>query len=616
MMLVFLIETSIILLLATVATALMRRSSAASRHVVWTTALLAVLMLPVTSALMPAIPLPVLRPVIAAEDGIQLPASLVTSVPDASASRVFVAAAPPESRAFPNVLRNLPWVPLLWLMGSGVFLFRLARGHHARRRLTARCATCTDTRLLTEVSVLTRRLGIRRRVTTLIAPSEMMPATWGVIRPHLLLPPSAPGWSDEQLALVLTHELAHVLRFDAAAHGVAQAASALVWWNPLVWLASSRAQLEREGACDDLVLRVGISASTYADALISLSRTLPPPFSHRLALAMAGPHRISRRLDAILDPLQRRSGTSHLCAALTSIVLAGQLPLAAAQLASRGPINEPIGGRLSEARVEVSAPHSAAGLSVSNQSPAVKPARNVAAEGLHLLPPTIAAGRQAPQPIPPGQFGAGAYRPGNGVENPVRIREVKPAYTPDAERAGIQGTVELEAVIGPTGTVTDVRILRSLDSTLGLDRNAMDAVRNTPFVPCKIGLSPVSCVVVFELQYTLGAPQPIPDGEFFAGAYRYREGAGFDAPAPILRVHPQYTPEAMRAKIQGRVSVELVVNGDGTVGEAKIYRSLDKVFGLDDQAIKAVRATRWTPGRFNGASVAMVVLMDLTFSLR
>lgn len=106
MMLVFLIKTSIILLLATVATALMRRSSAASRHVVWTTALLAVLMLPVTSALMPAIPLPVLRPVIAAEDGIQLPASLVTSVPDASASRVFVAAAPPESRAFPNVLRN------------------------------------------------------------------------------------------------------------------------------------------------------------------------------------------------------------------------------------------------------------------------------------------------------------------------------------------------------------------------------------------------------------------------------------------------------------------------------------------------------------------------------
>jgi len=232
------------------------------------------------------------------------------------------------------------------------------------------------------------------------------------------------------------------------------------------------------------------------------------------------------------------------------------------------------------------------------------------------LHPTTEASQQAPQPIPPGQFGAGAYRPGNGVENPNRIREVKPVYTPDAERAGIQGTVELEAVISATGTVTDVRVVRSLDDALGLDRNAIDAVRNTPFVPCKIKLAPVWCVVVFELQYTLGAPQPIPDGRSFAGAYRYREGAGLDAPVPILRVHPQYTPDAMRAKIQGKVSVEFVVNRDGTVGETRIYRSLDNVFGLDDQAVKAVRATQWTPGRFNGTPVAMVVVMDLTFSLR
>ena len=102
-----------------------------------------------------------------------------------------------------------------------------------------------------------------------------------------------------------------------------------------------------------------------------------------------------------------------------------------------------------------------------------------------------------------GGFGGGAFRPGNGVENPQRIREVKPAYTPEAMRAKIQGTVELEAVIGPDGKVTDVRVIRSLDKTFGLDEQARKAVFATPFIPCKKQGTPVPCIVVFELQFTL-----------------------------------------------------------------------------------------------------------------
>ena len=102
-----------------------------------------------------------------------------------------------------------------------------------------------------------------------------------------------------------------------------------------------------------------------------------------------------------------------------------------------------------------------------------------------------------------GGFGGGAFRPGNGVENPQRIREVKPAYTPEAMRAKIQGTVELEAVIGPDGKVTDVRVIRSLDKVFGLDEQARIAVLKTPFIPCKKQGTPVACLVVFELQFTL-----------------------------------------------------------------------------------------------------------------
>jgi len=102
-----------------------------------------------------------------------------------------------------------------------------------------------------------------------------------------------------------------------------------------------------------------------------------------------------------------------------------------------------------------------------------------------------------------GGFGGGAYRPGNGVENPIRIREVKPQYTPEAMRAKIQGTVELEAIISPEGRVTEVRVIRSLDKVFGLDQKAREAVLATPFVPCKKSGTPVACLVVFELQFTL-----------------------------------------------------------------------------------------------------------------
>jgi periplasmic protein TonB len=102
-----------------------------------------------------------------------------------------------------------------------------------------------------------------------------------------------------------------------------------------------------------------------------------------------------------------------------------------------------------------------------------------------------------------GGFGGGAYRPGNGVESPTRIREEKPQYTAEAMRAKIQGTVELEALIAADGNVAEVRVTRSLDRVFGLDESARQAVFRTKFLPCKRQGVPVACLVTFELQFTL-----------------------------------------------------------------------------------------------------------------
>jgi protein TonB len=102
-----------------------------------------------------------------------------------------------------------------------------------------------------------------------------------------------------------------------------------------------------------------------------------------------------------------------------------------------------------------------------------------------------------------GGTGGGAYRPGNGVTTPVVLREVKPQYTSDAMRAKVQGSVWLECVVKPDGSVGDVKVIRSLDSTFGLDLEAIKAARQWRFRPgMRLG-EPVPVLVIIQLDFTL-----------------------------------------------------------------------------------------------------------------
>lgn len=102
-----------------------------------------------------------------------------------------------------------------------------------------------------------------------------------------------------------------------------------------------------------------------------------------------------------------------------------------------------------------------------------------------------------------GGVGGGAYRPGNGVQLPQPIREVKPQYTADAMRAKVQGTVLLECVVLPDGTVGPIEVVRSLDSTFGLDQEAIKAAKQWRFKPGTRFGEPVAVLVTIELQFTL-----------------------------------------------------------------------------------------------------------------
>jgi protein TonB len=83
----------------------------------------------------------------------------------------------------------------------------------------------------------------------------------------------------------------------------------------------------------------------------------------------------------------------------------------------------------------------------------------------------------------------------------------------------------------------------------------------------------------------------------------------------VSRPKPSYTSEAMKARIQGVVLIEAVVEADGTVGNVKVIRSLDPEFGLDQEAIKTAKRWRFEPGTRLGVPVPVIVTIELTFTL-
>ena len=102
-----------------------------------------------------------------------------------------------------------------------------------------------------------------------------------------------------------------------------------------------------------------------------------------------------------------------------------------------------------------------------------------------------------------GGFGNDVFQPGNDVTRPVLLREVKPAYTSDAMRAHLQGSVFLWCVVNRDGSVGDVKILRSLDPTFGLDLEAIKAARQWRFRPGTRRGEPVPVLITIQLDFSL-----------------------------------------------------------------------------------------------------------------
>lgn len=321
------IKSTILLAVAWVATLAARRSSAAIRHLIWTAAFGAIIVLPFSMAL------PVRWCLVAPQSAVHREEPSSREMPgDVSHLPVAPAGLPtpqtpvvtPEPRDFTGP------VVLAGLSGIALFGVQLVCG----AVLLVRVRACADR--VPRKSQWGPAHDLLR--STLEIPVSAM--TWGLVRPIVMLPRISYSWPEEKLEAVVLHELAHVRRFDFAANLLASVACALYWFNPIVWLCARALRGEAESAADDLVLRSGIKSSTYADILLDVAAEIGKARRGQPALGVSLMKRtkIERRVRSILSPTARRRCAGRwdaVLASATAILLL--VPLAAAQVAPSAP---------------------------------------------------------------------------------------------------------------------------------------------------------------------------------------------------------------------------------------------------------------------------------------
>src|SRR5262249_12640038 len=346
-------KATILLLLGWTACALMKDRSAAARHLVRTLFLGALLVLPFSS-LLPGWHLrglsrffpapgysspsqvepaqawarpfasdpPIAKP--SAQHGFSAarttatkprlsPASTFTPGPaPAGPAAVIASVAPgPLARVAPRETTNwLFLIAVMWLTGALFFAFRAVADLARLAKLMRRATPVRNPAWASLSSAVAQALGVRRPIILLESNETDIPLACGALHPAVILPADYTEWSTVRCNTILRHEIAHIKRLDTLTQFVAQSATVLSWFHPLVWVMARAMRAERERACDDQVLAAGTKASDYAHELLDIVSSLRRP-ELAAALAMARRSQLEGRVLAVLNPSLRRGPVSR-----------------------------------------------------------------------------------------------------------------------------------------------------------------------------------------------------------------------------------------------------------------------------------------------------------------
>jgi TonB family protein len=213
------------------------------------------------------------------------------------------------------------------------------------------------------------------------------------------------------------------------------------------------------------------------------------------------------------------------------------------------------------------------------------------------------------------------------VVAPRPISVVRPKYPKEAHKKKIEGQVVLRATVALDGNLKDITVV-SGDPILA--DAVLEAVRQWRYQPSKVNGEPVEAqheiTVTFkrdESTAQIGPDDLSPDvpleppediekriaaGEFFPSSSREVK-----YPRAVYSPEPEYSEPARKAKYQGTCILGLIVGADGTPLSVWITRPLG--LGLDEKAIQAVQKWRFDPATKDGAPVAVLLNVEVSFHL-
>jgi TonB family protein len=644
---------------------LLRGRSAAARHMVWTASAAALVALPMLSVALPALHIPWANAVLPADAGIVFHATAGTAAETRGAAAAGRAAA---GRA--AATQGPKWrmdgkeaLLLLWMAGIAAGFIQMLAACAMLWRMRRAARVSPDQQAADQLAC---RLGIEHPVRVLEMPAGM-PMTFGVLRPTVLLPEEARGWSHERRRVVLLHELAHVLRGDAATHLLARAALALHWWNPLAWTAWREFLKERERATDDLVLGAGAAASEYAGHLLEIARTMQArPASAAAGVAMARRSQLEGRLLAILDGRTAR-GQQGLAATMVAAVLAIALmaPLAAVRAQSQAEQNAPPAVDVVFRAASAQKNHE-----ILDQAAVSYEQLRKFAEAQKLREASLAMVEQQSGPLSK-DYAIALVKLGDLARKRGAYQESTDYYTKalalgdrpeafsalmnlgrDAWRGDVSGMLGGGAAIpkdpakalaffqrarnvadngNDLGTaMTWMAIVRQADADGAAEA---DSLYRGALAAEEADSAAQALTLDFYAQYlnlhdrageaavlqtraraihktrseAMGPRQ-------VAASSVFRVGNGTKAPSLLSKVEPEYSEEARAAKYMGTVLLKIVVDVDGKAKDIQVVNALG--LGLDEQAVLAVRQWTFKPGEKDGAPVPVLAQIEINFKLK
>jgi TonB family protein len=437
----------------------------------------------------------------------------------------------------------VPWRSIalvLWGLGGAAGLGLLLAAHVRLARISARATPLTGGPWHEVLAAIGPRAAPGRPVALVAVPHADLLATWGWRRPVVLVPELARDWPDDRIRTVLAHELAHVRRRDWIVNVAADALRALLWWNPLAWLACRRLRDDSELACDDAVLAAGVPPSDYAADLLEIARSgQRGRLSWATATPMARPSTLQRRIVAMLNPrLDRTVLTRRTVIGLAAAAFAVLLPAAVLRGAQAGP--QTLEGVVYDSTgavvpgVQVTLVTGVARTNVETDA-AGHFAFDAVAPGKYQLETALPGFRSLRQPLElrgngdwtraitmqigdlketvsvrgsrvtpaaPAAAGPTPVRVGGNIRVPRKLADVKPEYPERMREAGLEGHVPLEAIIAIDGHVASVRVATA-DVHPDFAMAAIDAVRQWRFSPTLLNGRAVEVMMTVTVDFSL-----------------------------------------------------------------------------------------------------------------